>query len=367
MQRLPIDMDYLERVLIRLLQTPSPTGFTDAAVHVAYEELTLLGVPLELTRRGAIRGTLSGLRYSPDRAVVSHLDTLGAMVKDLKENGRLEIVPIGHWSARFAEGARCTVFGSTGRKTRGTILPVKASGHVYADDIDTLPVAWDNLELRLDERTASRQDLMRLPIHIGDIVAIDPGLEITESGFVNSRHLDDKAGVACMLAAAKTVLEAGVTLPVDCHLLFTISEEVGSGASHVLHGDVAELVAVDNGTMAPGQNTSERGVTICMQDRSGPFDWHLSNGLADLCREFAIAHARDVFKSYRSDAASALEAGNDIRTALICFGLDASHGYERVHLESLEAVASLLAVYLQSPPVFVRGQPAGATVVTGQP
>lgn len=356
MKLLDIDMDYLLRVLLRLLKTPSPTGMTDAAVRVACEELSNLGVPIELTRRGAIRANFSGVQYSPDRAIIGHLDTLGAMVKGLKDNGRLEIVPIGHWSSRFAEGARCTVISETGRRCRGTILPIKASGHTFNEEIDTLPVKWENVELRLDEKVNSRGDLMRLPVHVGDMIAVDSDPEIADNGFINARHLDDKAGVACILAASKAVKEAGLTLPVDCHILLTISEEVGIGASHVLHGDVAEMVSVDNGTLAPGQNTAEFGATICMQDMAGPYDWHLSHSLIDFAREFGVPHSRDVFKYYRSDGASALEAGNDIRTALVCFGLDASHGYERVHADSLLAVAQLLVLYMQSPPVIARQQ-----------
>ena len=365
MQRLEIDIAYLSRVLARLLRTPSPTGFTDAVVALVCEELRALDLPLELTRRGAIRANISGIQSSPDRAIVTHVDTLGAMVKGLKDNGRLEIVPIGTWSSRFAEGARCVVYSASGGRYRGTVLPLKASGHVYNEGVDTMPVTWEHVEVRLDERVANRHDLMRLPIYVGDMIAIDTGTEFSENGFINSRHLDDKAGVACLLAAAKAVMETGARLPVDCHLLFTISEETGTGASHVLHGDVAEMVSIDNGTLAPGQNTSEYGATICMKDESGPFDWHLSNGLCELAREFSIRHSRDVFKYYRSDSASALEAGNDIRTALICFGLDASHGYERVHLDSLEAVANLIAVYMQSPPVMARQQ-VGSTPLAGE-
>src|SRR5690606_14672219 len=124
--------------------------------------------------------------------------------------------------------------------------------------------------------------------------------------------------------------------------------------SHVLHGDVAELVSIDNGTIAPGQNTSEYGVTIAMQDSTGPFDWHLTRHLLGLCRDGNIEHSRDVFRYYRSDAAAALAAGNDIRTALVCFALDASHGYERTHVDSLMPLADLLFAYVLSEPLFRR-------------
>lgn len=352
---LAIDSDYMRRVLTDLINTPSPTGMTDHAVRIVCQELDNLGVSFELTRRGAIRADLKGANSDGSRAIVSHVDTLGAIIKGFHAaNGWPKLSPIGSWSARFAEGARVTVFSDNNKHTTGTILPLKASGHTYGDDIDTQPCTWPNLELRLDEWITCEQDVRDLGINVGDIVAINPNLEFTPNGFIKSRHLDDKAGVAAVLAAVKALKSAKVALPLDCHILFTISEEVGVGASHVLHGDVAEMVSVDNGTIASVQYTCEDGVTIAMQDSSGPFDWHLSRSLIGLCKRFGIIHSRDVFNHYRSDSAAALEAGNDIRTALVCFGLDASHGYERVHIKSLEAISRLLVVYAQSPALFDR-------------
>ncbi len=350
---LPIDRVQLTRTLLDLLAIPSPTGYTDTIVHWICERLEALGVNFELTRRGAVRVNLTGRQNSPDRAIAGHLDTLGAQVKFLKDNGRLEIVPIGHWSARFAEGARCTILTDNG-SFRGTILPVKASGHTFNKEIDELPVSWRNVELRVDLPVHTAADLRNSGLNVGDIIAIDANPELTETEYVNSRHLDDKAGIAAMFSAIEAIVQSGVELPVDCHFLFTISEEVGSGASAVLHGDVAEMVAVDNGTLAPGQNSSEFGVTIAMGDQTGPFDWHLTHQLIALCDQHGIEYQRDVFRYYRCDAASAVEAGNDIRAALVAFGIDASHGYERVHIDALVNLAALLTVYVQSPPVVAR-------------
>ena len=353
MKKPTIDMAYLKGILSELLCIPSPSGFTDQVVLFVCRELERLGIGYELTRRGAIRADLPGRQYSPDRAIVSHLDTLGAMVKSLKPNGRLELVMIGHWSARFAEGARVTLFTDEGAY-RGTILPLKASGHTFNREIDTQPVGWDHVELRIDAQAESRADLEKLGVNIGDYVAIDPQPEFLETGYIVSRHLDDKAGAATMLAAAKAVIDGKLELPMDCHLLFTISEEVGSGASAVLHGDVAELVSIDNGTTAPGQNSRETGVTIAMKDQTGPFDYHLTHKLIGLAKDHGIPHQRDVFRYYRCDGASAVEAGNDIRTALITFGIDASHGYERIHESALENLAELIALYMQSPATAKR-------------
>ena len=347
MARPAIDAGYLTAQLRTLLETPSPSGYTDEAVWAVGRELDRLGVSYELTRRGAIRARLPGREAIPARAIVAHVDTLGAQVKAVKHNGRLEVVPIGHWSSRFAEGARCTVFAESG-SFRGTLLPLKASGHTFNEEVDTQPVSWSQVELRIDECVPDKAAVLALGVDIGDIVAIDPQPEFLDNGYIVSRHLDDKAGVATLLAALECMLRERRTPTVDTYWLFTIAEEVGVGASSVLAPDVASMVTVDNGTTAPGQNSSEFGVTIAMADQTGPFDWHLTRKLVRLARDHEIPFQKDVFRYYRSDSASALEAGADIRTALLAFGVDASHGYERIHRDALVSLAELLVAYAES-------------------
>ncbi|TVR12104.1 MAG: osmoprotectant NAGGN system M42 family peptidase [Salinarimonadaceae bacterium] len=345
--RLAIDTDYLRARLADLLAIPSPTGYTDSIVRHVCHQIEKLGLGYELTRRGVIRAILPGHEKRGARALVSHLDTLGAQALRLKDNGRIELAHIGHWSARFAEGARATIFTEKGAY-RGTILPLKASGHRYNEEVDTAPVGWEHVELRIDALARDRRDLARLGVEVGDIVAIDPQPEFLDNGYIVSRHLDDKAGVACMLAALKALSESEGRPPVDVHWLFTIAEEVGVGASAALTADVAAIVAVDNGVTAPEQNSDEFGVTIAMADQTGPFDFHLTRKLVRLCRDNDIRYQQDVFRYYRSDSASAVVAGHDVRAALITFGIDASHGYERIHMHALRSLAELITAYASS-------------------
>jgi peptidase M42 family hydrolase len=361
MDKFEIHTDHLKEVLVDLLNIHSPSGFSDQIVHFVGETLQEIGIEFNVTRRGAIRATLPGKKSTLDRALTAHLDTTGAMVVRLKSNGRLAINPVGTWSSRFAEGSRVTVFSESG-PMRGTVLPMKASGHIYHEAVNSQPNSWDHVEIRVDEKCSTRSDLKQKGIEVGDFIAFDAVAEITSSGFINARHLDDKAGVAILLAVAKSVVEKAIELPVDCHLIFTIFEEVGSGASAVVYGDVAEMVTIDHAPLGPGQNSLEEGATICMMDQSGPFDYHLSRKLCRICGEYNIPFARDVFRHYRSDSASAIEAGNDTRTALVGFGVDASHGYERSHISSLIAVANLIGEYVQSKPTFIRDKDDMATL-----
>jgi putative aminopeptidase FrvX len=252
---------------------------------------------------------------------------------------------------------------------RGTVLPLKASGHTFNEEIDTQPVGWRHIEVRVDADCYDRKSTEVLGIHIGDTVAIDPGTEFLDNGYIVSRHLDDKAGCAVSLAALKALVDSGIETPVDIHFIFTIAEEVGSGASAVLLDNVVAMVSIDNGTTAPGQNSSEFGVTVAMADQVGPFDYHLTRKLIRLCEENGVRYQRDVFRYYRSDSASAIEGGADVRTALITFGIDASHGYERIHSHSLRSLSELVVLYASSKVEITRDveELAGLEGFTEQP
>ena len=356
------DRAWMVDTLLALLQTPSPSGRTDVVMRLIGNILDDFGLPFSLTRRGALTAELAGRYAHTDRALVVHADTIGCMVRRLKDNGRLELVPVGTFSARFATGARVRIFSDDPEEfITGTVMPLKASGHAFGDEIDTQPTDWEHVEVRIDRKVSSRKDLADLGVQVGDFVAFLTSPELTADGFIVSRHLDGKAGVAVALALAKNFSENKIVLPHRTTIMVTITEEVGHGASDGLPADVAELISVDNAVCAPGQHSLEDGVTIPMADMHGPFDYHLTRKLCRLAEERGIPFARDVFRYYRSDAAAAIEAGAGTRAALVGFGLDGSHGWERTHMDSLEATYNLLHAWLQTPLTFGKwdAKPSG--------
>ena len=248
-----------------------------------------------------------------------------------------------------------TVF-SDDHQYRGTILPLKASGHRFNTEVDTQVADWDNLEIRLDAPCYNFADLQSHGLNVGDIVAVDAQPEFIDNGFIVSRHLDDKAGCAVMLAALKSLVDDGIVPAVSCQMMFTISEEVGIGGTHGFGPQVQELLAIVNSVSAPDQTTRDDALTLAFRDRTGPFDLAITRHLLQLCQQYDIPHVRDTFKHYRSDSAAAIDAGWDIRAALACFALDSSHGWERTHLDSLVALATLVRRYIESDLVPLPGQ-----------
>jgi len=312
--------------------------------------LEQLDVEYQLTRRGTIIAKITGRDSSNARAIVNHIDIIGASITELKDDGRLSLMPVGTWSSRFAEGGRVTVFGKN-KAHRGQVLPLLASGHAFNEAVDSLPIDWSSVEIRLNEIVHSKQDLIDLGLNTGDFVHFDSDPEWAECGYITARHLDNKAGAAVLLSALKLLKEHRITPTIDLHAIFTISEEVGTGAASSLHDNVSEFVGIDIGPVAKGQNAKETGVTFCAQDTSGPYDIHMLRKLKGICADNDIDYQVDIFRYYYSDANSAIKAGHDVQDALITFGTDATHGYERTHVDSLESLTRLIYHYAQTEPL----------------
>ena len=343
-----IDTHYMLEFLTGLLKTPSPTGLTDLAI--AFTEQALSAFPeLEIshTRKGALVAKWPGEHNNTPRALTAHVDTLGAMVKEIKNNGRLKLTKLGGFSWNTVEGEGCTVFTRDSKTVRGSILLSKASSHVHGADVTETKRTDDVMEVRLDARTSSAKETKALGIEVGDFVAFDPRIEVT-NGFVRSRHLDDKACVANILAAVKTLHDAGLKPAQNTCLHISNYEEVGHGGAHGFPSDLAELVTLDMAAIGEGQTSDEFHATLCVKDTGGPYHYGLNQKLLALADEHEIPYQVDIYPYYGSDGEALWRAGGDAAVSLIGPGVDASHNYERTHTDALVATTKWVIAYLLS-------------------
>jgi len=347
MPNLPeINTQFLLDFLTKLLNTPSPTGLAEPAIALTEQTLrSISALKLSRTRKGALLATWTGERDDHPRALTAHTDNLGGMVKVIKSSGRLKLSQIGGYAWNTIEGEGCTVFTRFGRSLRGSILLTKASSHVFGAEVGEMKRNADSLEIRLDARTSSEKETLDLGVGIGDFVAFDPRVEIN-AGFVRSRHLDDKACVAALVAAVKALADAGLKPARTTTLLISNYEEVGHGAAAGIPADVEELLVVDMAAVGEGQNSDEFHASLCVKDSGGPYHHGLSDRLRTLAEKHAIPYKVDIYPHYGSDGEAFWSAGGDVAVALIGPGVDASHSYERTHTEALVAVTKWVMAYL---------------------
>ena len=341
-----IDQNHLVDFLVKLLNIPSPTGFAEPAVAFVEKELSQFSqLQLCRTRKGALIAKWEVESELPPVALTAHVDTLGAVVKEIKPNGRLKLSRIGgiQWPSVETEGV--WVFTSQGEKIRGSVLIDTASGHVHGSAGSETPRNDDHMEVRLDARTASRKETGELGINIGDCVAFDPRVEVT-NGFIRSRFLDDKACVANLVSAIKSMTDARVSPRRSVYFLISNYEEVGHGASAGIPREVTELITVDMAVVGYGQESDEFHVTLCIKDSGGVYHEGLNRKLRTLAEQHEIPYKTDVYPFYGSDGEAFWRAGGDVALALIGPGIDASHNYERAHTEGLVATTNWIMAYL---------------------
>lgn len=343
-----IQIERITRFLVELLNIPSPTGYSIEAIDYVENAFAALEVPdltLTLTPKGALVGYWRGEKNDEPRGITAHVDTLGLMVKEIKSSGRLKTTQLGGfmWNAVEFEGVTVRTFEN--RRYRGTLLPSNPSTHVNRNLFEAKRTE-DLMEVRLDVKTSSAEETRDLGIEVGDFVFLDPRVEVTDTGFIRSRHLDNKSGIACIYGAIIALKEMGRRPLQDTMILISNYEEVGHGGASGFQENLVELLTVDMAAMGEGQTSDEFSTTICVKDSSGPYHYLMNNKLRRLAETYQIPAKVDIYPYYGSDGSAYWRAGGQARVGLIGPGVEASHAYERTHQESLIHTSHLIMRYL---------------------
>lgn len=345
---LNVNLDATVDFLVGLLNTPSPTGYhveAMAYIRKAFEALAVPGLTLNTTTKGGLMAVWKGRSDSARRGVTAHTDTLGLMVREIKPSGRLKTSALGGivWATLEMEGVTVRTYDN--RRYRGTMLLTNPSSHVNRDVFNVERTA-ENMEIRLDARTRSAAETRALGIEVGDFIFVDPRVEVSDTGFIRSRFLDDKAGVANIYGALMALRDAGLQPAQDTAFFIANYEEVGHGGASGWPFELAELLAIDMGAIGESQNSDEFSASICVKDGGGPYHFDMINKLRRLATTHEIPYKTDIYVYYSSDGTAYWRAGGDAKVGLIGPGVDASHSYERTHRESLLHTTHLLARYL---------------------
>jgi putative aminopeptidase FrvX len=347
MQPLPeIDNQFLQATLMDLLNIASPTGFSHNAINFSIKKLEQFeGLSITKTNKGGLTVAWQGESGDSPRALTAHADTLGAMVKEIKSNGRLKLTKIGGFAWNTVEGEGCSIHTYSDEIIRGSLLLTTPSSHSAGEKVNKTVRTDDTMEIRIDAKTSSIAETKALGIEIGDFVSFDPRVEIT-NGFIRSRHLDDKACIATLFAAIKALQDANLKPARTTYFHISNYEEVGHGAAAGFPDEITELVTLDMAVIGEGQTSDEFNATICVKDSAGPYHHGLSKKLRNLADQYDIDYKVDVYPFYGSDGEAYWRAGGDVAVALIGPGIDASHNYERTHQDSLVATTKWIMAYL---------------------
>lgn len=338
--------DYSWDRVAELMAIDSPTGYTATAANWVKDTFAGMGFHAELTTKGGVLVDLGGKNEADGLLLAAHCDTLGAMVAEVKSNGRLRITPLGGMNANNAEAENVRVRTRDGKVIEGTCQLCDASVHVNGD-YSTTKRTFDTVEIVLDEGTASAEETRALGVEVGDIVCFETRTRRTESGYLKSRFLDDKLSVGILMGFAKYLSDNHIVPERRVWLHITVYEEVGHGGAASVPNGVTEAISVDMGCVGNGLQCTERQVSICAKDSGGPYSYEVVGKLIDAAKATGADYAVDVYPHYGSDVEATLSGGADLRHGLIGAGVYASHGYERSHIDGVYNTLKVLSGYLK--------------------
>ncbi|QLY39726.1 M42 family metallopeptidase [Hujiaoplasma nucleasis] len=337
------NISYILDFAKKILNIPSPSGYTHKVIEAIEEESNKLGLTSYKTKKGNLIIDVLGTS-DQTLGLSAHVDTLGAMVRSISSDGNLKFTTIGGPIWPTLDGEYCTVHTREGKDISGTFLSNSPSSHVFKNASSETRNP-DNMFVRIDEVVKNKEDVEKLGIRPGDFIFFDPKTTITQSGYIKSRFLDDKISVAIIFGFLKYLKDHQIKPKQNLKIIISTYEEVGHGASFI--PDLDEMIAVDMGCIGEDLSCTEHDVSICAKDSSGPYDYHIISKLVDISKKEKLNYVTDIYPFYGSDVSAAYRGGKDFRGGLIGPGVHASHGMERTHIDAIDATFKLLINYVQ--------------------
>jgi putative aminopeptidase FrvX len=332
-----IDKNTIVSYIEQLVKIPSPTGYTKQIEDFLVNHAKERNIAIEQTKKGAVIYKFEAGDASESVMFAAHVDTLGAMVKEVKQD-RILLYPVGSVPILYIIGDYCQIHTFGGSVYEGTILPENPAHHVNAN-VDKTEMKAENLWVRVDIALRDNDDSLENYIEVGNFISFAPQFKYV-NGFVKSRHLDDKASAGILLYLADTLNETSLNLKKNVYLFYNVTEETIQGIAGF--PDIDEFIVVDMGVVGEGVAGDEFHVSICAQDTAGPYNYDLTQQLIRISKQYNLDYVVDIFPRYVSDGTAALRAGHDVAVALLGPGVSASHGYERTHVNALSNTAKLL-------------------------
>ena len=354
-------------LLQELLWAYGPCGFEDAVRDVCRRELEPVVDETWTDAAGNLIGLLRGSDSSTDSAavgqdprsikVLAHMDELSMLVKRIEPDGTLHLTQLGTmYPGNFGLGPvavlgdRQTVCGVL---SLGSEHTTKESPRIWETKPDQGDKALDWLHVYVFTGRTSAE-LTAAGVHPGTRVCVERSKRsIVEIGdYIGSYFMDDRAAVAALLDAARTLHGEEHRPPSDVYFVLTTNEEIGgvggSYASRVLPGDLT--LALEVGPTESEYDTRVSGGPIVgYSDALCVYDKDVADRLLQIADGFGLSPQAAVLGAFESDSSHAKAYGLSPRAGLLCLPTLSTHGYEVIHRDAIAAMTQVLVEFLIHP------------------
>jgi endoglucanase len=241
--------------LVRLLETPSPSGFERPVQEIVRSYVASFADEVKTDLHGNVIACKNP--GAPLRVMFAgHADQIGLLVSHIDSDGFLYTQTIGGWDPQQLIGQRMTIWAESGPIP--AVIARKAI-HLLTDEERKQVVKTKDLWLDIG---AKDKDEVAALVKIGDPVTLELGYQEMRGGLANSPGMDDKVGLwVCIEALRRASLDGG--LKVSLYAASTVQEEIGlRGATTSAYGidpHVGLAVDVTHATDCPTIDKKQEG------------------------------------------------------------------------------------------------------------
>ena len=335
------DYDRLFQTIAELVMHHSPSGAETQINELLLTRFAALGVEVWQDQADNVIAKIPGRDSSRAIAITAHKDEIGAIVKTVGAEGRVEVRRLGgSFPWVYGEGV-VDLLGDN--ETISGILSF-GSRHVSHESPQKIqqedqPVRWEDAWI---ETKCTVEELEAAGIRPGTrmVVGKHRKYPVRLKDYIASYTLDNKASVAILLALAESLNQAAV----DTYLVASAKEEVGAiGALYFSqHQRLQALIALEICPLAP-EYPIESGVApvILSQDGYGIYDETLNGQLRQAAKQQHIPVQLAILSGFGSDASIAMKFGHVARAACLAFPTQNTHGFE---IASLGAIVNCIQI-----------------------
>jgi putative aminopeptidase len=213
------DFDRLRQLVTDLMLIPGLSGYEGRVRRRIASELSALGIASRTDRLGNLIATLEGNKASPSVMLFAHMDQLGFIVRKIEASGLIRVERLGGVPERALPSQAVLLCIEEGKDVPGIIA--SKSHHATAPDEKYRVLPYP--ELYIDVGLRSAEEVVSAGIDIGTPVVYAPRTIAMAAKRIAGSSLDDRAGCAVMIEAARRLKTISPRPKV--HLVFSVQEE----------------------------------------------------------------------------------------------------------------------------------------------
>jgi len=327
---------------LKILCEPAGVAGSEIAASEAAKELLLQYMPnAKIDNFGTVIGSKMYDEKLPLLLLDAHIDEVGMIANFIDKRGFIKVGRVGGIDRRAMPAAQVTIWGK--KPVKGVVCALPP--HVIKEENKTIKEEDIAIDCGFTKEQAEKL------ISLGDSITIDTNFTELQSGKINARALDNRAGICAVLYALKLI--GSRKCKYNLAVTFSSQEEIGCRGADIsaynINPDLAIAVDVSFGDYPKcEENRTWKLGDGVMIGIAPSLDRGMFENMKDIAKSKNIKHQIEVMNGKTSSNADVIGLKKSgVKCALLSIPLRNMHTpAEVVKMSDIEATGQLIAEFI---------------------